>query len=71
MKWRRLALGWSQSKLGSESSVAQSDISRFETLHAIPYHGQAERLSEILGLDPEELQEPASTPEVVPAGGVE
>ena len=77
MKFRRLVLEWSQDKLGSVSGVAQADISRFENLRAKPYDGQAERLAQILGLDPKELQgavssgdqEFRSTSGVVPAGG--
>ena len=56
MRLRRLALRWSQNQLSSLAGVAQSDISKFETLRAIPYDRQAERLARLLGLRPEQLQ---------------
>ena len=70
MKFQRIVLELSQDRLGSMSGITQADISRLENVRAIPYDGQAERLAQILGLKPEELQEVASTPEAVPAGDV-
>ena len=70
MKFQRIVLELSQDRLGSMSGITQADISRLENVRAIPYDCQAQRLAQILGLNPEELQEPASTPEEVPAGGV-
>ena len=72
MKLSRIQKGWTQTQLAFLSRVPQSEISRFENLRSIPYHGQAERMGEILGLKAEELQEVVSNDdrEPVPAGGV-
>ena len=56
MRQRRLKLRWSQDYLASLAGVAQSDISKFETLRTLLYDCQAERLAKILGLKREELQ---------------
>ena len=59
-KSERLKRRWSQQDLGYRARVSASDISRIETGRMVPYPAQAERLGRILGLSPEELQEPAA-----------
>jgi transcriptional regulator with XRE-family HTH domain len=58
MKIERVKRGWSQRQLAELAHVASGDLCRIELSKMQPYPGQAERLSEILGLSPKQLQEP-------------
>jgi ribosome-binding protein aMBF1 (putative translation factor) len=64
LKKARIDRGWSQQVLGFHSSVAASDVSRIESGRLVPYPGQAERLANLVGLRPEELQQPIEEAEV-------
>jgi transcriptional regulator with XRE-family HTH domain len=66
-KAERRKRGWSQQLEGVYANVSAADVSRIETGRMVPYPGQAERLARVLGLRPEELQEPAEEQEVQPA----
>jgi transcriptional regulator with XRE-family HTH domain len=57
MRRRRRELDLTQCELASLAAVGQSEISKFETLRTLPYDCQADRLAQILGLKPEELQQ--------------
>jgi len=59
LRFGRLERGLSQQQLGFFADVSASDVSRIETRRMGPYEGQAERLARVLGLQPQELQEPA------------
>lgn len=56
-KARRLELGLSQQDLANRTGLWTSDISRIETRRLVPYVGQAQRIADVLGLDPSELQD--------------
>ena len=57
----RLRRGLSQTALAAKAGrLSGSDISRFENSYARPYPAQAERLAQVLGLQPDELLEPAN-----------
>ena len=58
MKIERAKRGWSQGRLSEVAKVAVGDISRIETGRMRPYPTQAERLASVLGIPPEELQQP-------------
>ena len=60
IKHERLNRGWNQQTLGFRAKVAASDVSRIENCRMIPSPSQAERLAKVLGLRPDELQEPAT-----------
>lgn len=60
MKARRLELGLSQQDLANRTGLWVSDISRIETRRLVPYAGQAQRIAEVLGLEPGELQDEVS-----------
>ncbi len=49
--------GWRQIDLAYHANVPISELSRIETGQARPYPAYAERLSSVLGLLPDELQE--------------
>jgi len=53
----RLARGWTQVDLAYHARISLPDISRIETGRMVPYPAHAERLSELLGIPAEELQE--------------
>jgi len=55
LRVERLKRRWSQQRLGFLASVANSDISRFESGVLRPYPSQAQRLAEVLGIAPDEL----------------
>lgn len=57
MKLRRLELGLSQQDLANRTGLWTSDVSRIETGRLRPYAGQAQRIADVLGLDPSELQD--------------
>ena len=59
LKAERLKRGWSQQILGFHAKVSATDISKIENRRALPYPAQAERIAEVLGLKPDELQEPS------------
>lgn len=61
LKAARLKRGWSQTTLAYLAHVTVADVSRIETLRMKPYPKHAERLGLVLGLRPDELQQPAST----------
>jgi transcriptional regulator with XRE-family HTH domain len=54
-----LKKGFSQQVLGVRAKVGAGDVSKIENGRMLPYPGQAKRLARVLGLQPEELQEPA------------
>lgn len=58
LKAARRRRGWSQQVLGFHARVAASDVSRIENRRMVPYPGQAERIAQVVGLEPDELQEP-------------
>jgi transcriptional regulator with XRE-family HTH domain len=58
MKIERVKRGWSQGRLSQVAEVAAGDVSRIETGRMRPYPTQAERLANVLGIPPEELQQP-------------
>jgi transcriptional regulator with XRE-family HTH domain len=60
MRAERLRRRWTQTDLGSYARMSAAEISRIESGRLRPYAGQARRLAEILGLDPDQLQELAA-----------
>ena len=61
LQLERLRRGYSQTVLAARAGrLSGSDISRFENAYARPYPAQAERLAQVLGLQPDELLEPAN-----------
>ena len=58
MKSERLRRRWSQQELAVFARVGVADVSRIETGRIRPYPSQAQKLAHVLGLKPEELQEP-------------
>ncbi len=67
MKQARRSRGWNQQTLGVYAGVSAADISRMESGRLMPYPGQAERLAKVLGLQPDQLQQPVMTEEAVTA----
>lgn len=59
LKAARTAQKLTQTDLAFHSRVAPTDISKFENGMARPYPTQAERIAKVLGLDPNELLDPA------------
>jgi transcriptional regulator with XRE-family HTH domain len=56
----RLRRGWRMLDLAYYANVPLSELSRIETGQARPYPAYAQRLSSVLSLAPEELQEEVS-----------
>ena len=62
MRAERLRRGLSQIALSYLSGVSASDVSKIETGKLQPYPSQGERLAQVLGLQPSELQKAAGDP---------
>jgi transcriptional regulator with XRE-family HTH domain len=57
LKKERLKKGLTQTQLAFFAELSASDISRFESGQMKPYPTQAVRLSRVLNIEPERLQE--------------
>lgn len=58
VKAERLRRGWSQLDVAYRARLQPSELSRIERGLAVPYPGQAERLSRVFGLPADALQQP-------------
>ena len=56
---KRKVNGWTQTELAAKAKMSYQDISRIENGWLKPYNGMALRLSEVLGIEPEELTKEA------------
>jgi ribosome-binding protein aMBF1 (putative translation factor) len=59
MKCERIRRGWSQQILAVRTSIGVADISRIENGKLQPYPIQAQKISTVLGISLDELQQPA------------
>ena len=55
LRLERLRRGWNQTALAFYAEMSAPEVSRIETARMRPYPSQMEKLSRVLGLDPEVL----------------
>lgn len=67
LKEERIRQGMTQQTLGYRAKVTASDVSKIENNRMLPYPGQAKRIARVLGLEENELQQPAG--EAIEAAG--